>query len=45
MPSCSASYHALIADLLPKPAASQPREPIVSISCGAEPIGRTITTT
>jgi transposase len=38
-------YHALIADLLPPPASPRPRDPIVSVTCGAGPIGRTITTT
>ena len=38
-------YHALIADLLPQPASSRPRDPIVSLTCGAGLIGRTITTT
>jgi transposase len=37
-------YHALISDLLPQPASSRPRDPIISVTCGAGPIGRTITT-
>jgi transposase len=38
-------YHALITDLLPAPAPSRHRDPIVSITCGAGPIGRTLRTT
>jgi len=38
-------YHALIADLLAQPTSSRPRDPIISVTCGAGPIGRTITTT
>jgi transposase len=37
-------YHALITDLLPAPAPRH-RDPIVSITCGAGPIGRTLRTT
>ncbi len=38
-------YHALIADLLPQRDTPRPRDPIVSITCGAGTIGRTVTTT
>jgi hypothetical protein len=37
-------YHALVADLLPAPRSPRRCDPIVSITCGAGPIGRTITT-
>jgi len=37
-------YHALIADLLPHHDTPRRRDPTVSITCGAGPIGRTITT-
>jgi transposase len=37
-------YHALVADLLPPPDASRRRDPIVSITCGAGPIGRVTST-
>jgi transposase len=37
-------YHALIADLLAPPDSSRRRDPIVSITCGAEPIGRVTST-
>jgi transposase len=37
-------YHALVDDLLQLPRPSRRRDPIVSITCGAGPIGRTITT-
>ena len=37
-------YHALISDLLAQPATSRPPAPIISVTCGAGPIGRTITT-
>jgi transposase len=35
-------YHALVADLLSQPASPRPPAPIVSVTCGAGPIGRTI---
>ena len=38
-------YHTLRADLTPAPGPPRPPRPIVSITCGAGPIGRTITTT
>ena len=37
-------YHAPINDLLAQPTSSRPRDPILSVTCGAGPIGRTITT-
>jgi len=37
-------YHALVADLLPPPSSSRHRDPIVSITRGAEPIGRVTST-
>jgi transposase len=37
-------YHALINDLLAQPTSSRPRDPIISVTRGAGPIGRTITT-
>ena len=37
-------YHALLADLLPHADAPRRTDPIVSITCGAGPIGRTIRT-
>jgi transposase len=37
-------YRALVDDLLQLPRPSRRRDPIVSITCGAGPIGRTITT-
>jgi hypothetical protein len=38
-------YHALVADLLPVPGSSRRRHPIVSITCGAAPIGHTVMAT
>jgi transposase len=38
-------FHALITDLLPQPNTSGQRDPTISITCGAGPIGRTTTTT
>jgi transposase len=38
------TYRALVDDLLQLPRPSRRRDPIVSITCGAGPIGRTITT-
>jgi transposase len=38
-------YHTLIADLHPQPDTPHQRHPIVSITCDAGPIGRTITAT
>ena len=38
-------YHALLADLPPNRPLDDPRSPTVPITCGAGPIGRTITTT
>ena len=35
-------YHALIADLLAQPATPAPPAPIMSVTCGAGPIGHTI---
>ena len=35
-------YHALVADLLAQPDTPRPRDPIISITCGAGPIGHTI---
>ena len=35
-------YHALVADLLAQPDTPRPRAPIVSVTCGAGPIGHTI---
>ena len=35
-------YHALLADLLSQPATPRSLAPIVSVTCGAGPIGRTI---
>lgn len=37
-------YHALLADLRPTPSPRRRRDPIVSITCGAGPIGQTIRT-
>jgi transposase len=37
-------YPALVTDLLPPPGSSRRRDPIVSITCGAGPIGRITTT-
>jgi len=38
-------YHALAADLPPAPGSPRRSDPIISITRGAGPIGRTITTT
>ena len=38
-------YHALVADLLQQPDTSPPRDAAISITCGAGPIGRSITPT
>jgi len=38
-------YHALLADLAPTPGAPRRPDPIISVTCGAGPIGRTIRTT
>jgi transposase len=35
-------YHALVADLLAQPGTPGPRAPIMSVTCGAGPIGHTI---
>ena len=38
-------YHALVEDLLQQPDSSRRHDPTISISCGAGPIGHSITTT